>query len=204
MKIIVATVAFGMGIDKSDVRYVIHAAAPKSLENYQQESGRAGRDGLEAECCLFHSPVDFRTWRQLQEDLPAQAFEAAHGGAGRNRPLLHRRDVPAPGDHWPTLGRSSKAKTAVPATFAWRSSTWSTTRSSSAQKVLSCVFRLRENFGGDYTAQVLAGSREQRILDNGHDKLSTWGILAEHDRKSIRNWIEQLVGQGFLEKKRRI
>ena len=68
------------------------------------------------------------------------------------------------------------------------------------QKVLSCVFRLRENFGGDYTAQVLAGSREQRILDNGHDKLSTWGILAEHDRKSVRNWIEQLVGQGFLEK----
>ena len=69
------------------------------------------------------------------------------------------------------------------------------------QKILSCVFRLDENFGGDYTAQVLAGSREQRILDNGHDKLSTWGILQEHDRKCIRNWIEQLVGQGFLEKK---
>ena len=69
-----------------------------------------------------------------------------------------------------------------------------------AQKVLSCVFRLRESFGGDYTAQVLAGSREQRILDNGHDKLSTWSILADQDRKSIRNWIEQLVGQGFLEK----
>ena len=59
---------------------------------------------------------------------------------------------------------------------------------------------MRENFGGDYTSQVLAGSREQRILENGHDKLSTWGILSDHDRKSIRNWIEQLVGQGFLEK----
>jgi ATP-dependent DNA helicase RecQ len=69
-----------------------------------------------------------------------------------------------------------------------------------AQKIISCVYRLKETFGGDYTAQVLAGSREQRILDNGHETLSTWGLLKEQDRKSIRNWIEQLVAQGFLEK----
>ena len=68
------------------------------------------------------------------------------------------------------------------------------------QKILSCVVRLGQNFGGDYTAQVLVGSREQRILDNGHDGLSTYGILSGHDKKSIRGWIEQLVAQRFLEK----
>jgi len=68
------------------------------------------------------------------------------------------------------------------------------------QKILSCVLRLGEAFGGDYTAQVLAGSREQRILENGHEKLSTWGILVDQKKPAIRDWIEQLASQGFLQK----
>ena len=69
-----------------------------------------------------------------------------------------------------------------------------------AQKILSCVVRVGQNFGGDYVAQVLVGSKEERILSRGHDRLSTWGILAEHDKRTARGWIDQLIGQEFLVK----
>jgi ATP-dependent DNA helicase RecQ len=69
-----------------------------------------------------------------------------------------------------------------------------------AQKIGSCVLRLKESFGAEYTSQVLVGSRDQKILQRGHDSLSTWGILKEHDKRHVRDWVEQMVEQGFLEK----
>ncbi len=199
----VATVAFGMGIDKPNVRFVIHYGMPKSLESYQQESGRAGRDGLEADCVLLHSGSDYPRCQRMLEELPPgiareaafQSLEAiskfATGANCRHRALVNYfgQDLPAEqaescGACDVCLGQLDLVEEAQVI----------------GQKILSSVFRQDQRFGGDYTALVLKGSLEQRIVQNGHDKLSTHGLLKEVAQKTIRDWIEQLVGQGFLKK----
>ena len=196
---IIATVAFGMGIDKSNIRYVIHAGMPKSLEHYQQESGRAGRDGLEADCCLFHSGQDYGIWKRIIEESEPEAREGAlrslsammnfcTGVECRHRAIVEhfgqRLEGTSCGACDVCLGELDLVDD--PLTVG--------------QKILSCVLRLRERFGGDYTAKVLHGSEEQRILQQGHNRLSTWGLLSDENLRTIRDWVEQLVGQGLLVK----
>src|SRR3954468_3380979 len=170
---IVATVAFGMGIDKSNVRYVVHAGMPKSLEHYQQESGRAGRDGVEAECWLLHSGRDAMTWKRMFQDLPVDAQQAALAALEKmnayatSASCRHAMLVEHFGQQWSRgpcgacdicLGRVGFMEDAR----------------TIGQKILSCVLRVRERFGADYVSQVLVGSKEARILSAGHDQLSTW------------------------------
>jgi ATP-dependent DNA helicase RecQ len=197
--IIVATVAFGMGIDKSNVRYIIHAGMPKSLEHYQQETGRAGRDGLEAECYMFYSISDLMTWQYILRDMDPKANEIALSKLKdmyefcvayncRHKTILsyfgQEYDKENCGACDICLNKEEPLEDSLII----------------AQKIISCVLRLKIPYGIAYIGRVLLGSKDKRILQAGHDKLSTWGILVGNGRQNIRGWIEQLISQGYLER----
>ncbi len=196
---IVATVAFGMGIDKSNVRYVVHAGMPKSLEHYQQETGRAGRDGLEAECLLLYSGGDYGLWQRIQQDMEPEPREAAvaklnemyaycTGVTCRHRALSNYFGQDLDKDNCAACDVCLEDLDCIDNALV------------TGQKILSCVIRLKERFGADYTTSVLMGSRDQRITGNRHDELSTYGLLSNHSKRVVRDWVEQLVVQGYLQK----
>ncbi|PQO40671.1 DNA helicase RecQ [Blastopirellula marina] len=197
--VVVATVAFGMGIDKSNVRYVVHAGMPKSLESYQQESGRAGRDSLEAECVLLYSSGDMVTWKKMLGDLPDSAQQAAFhslealdhfciGTECRHRMLVSYFGQELEDEECEAcdvcLGTVDLVEDGLVL----------------GQKILSCIVRTGERFGADHNAKVLCGSRDKRVLEFGHEELSTYGLLQDQSIRAVRTWIEQLVGQRFLAK----
>ena len=177
IQVVVATVAFGMGIDKPNVRFVVHYDLPKNIESYYQETGRAGRDGLAAEALLLFGYGDIALVRGLiekgtNEDQKRIEIHKLNAMVGFAEPLTCRRRVLLGyfgenleedcGNCDICLNPPERYDATVP-----------------AQKVLSCVYRVGQRFGMKHIVDVLRGSRSQRILDLGHDRLSTHGIGAD-------------------------
>ena len=197
--VVVATVAFGMGIDKPDVRFVVHSGMPKSIEHYQQEAGRAGRDGLASECVLLHSGGDYRFWKSTLNELPPAPRAAAESSLNAlydyaQSPVCRHKTLVR------YFGQDLESENCGACDICLGEVETVDDPLTLGQKIVSCVYRLGQRFGGNHTADVLTGSKSEAVLSKGHDDLTTYGLLSDHTKKAVRDWIEQLVAQGFLNK----
>ena len=195
--VMVATIAFGMGIDKPDVRFVAHIDLPGSIEAYYQETGRAGRDGLPSDTLMLYGPDDIALRSRFieQSDAPdqrkrmeRQKLDALLGlaetaGCRRKVLLSYFGDPSEPCGNCDTCAEPPQL---FDGTIA-------------AQKALSCIYRTGERFGQAYIVDVLLGAENERIAQFGHDRLSTFGIGTEHDNRAWRAILRQLIALRFVD-----
>ncbi len=205
LDVVVATVAFGMGIDRSDVRCVIHAAMPKSIEHYQQETGRAGRDGLAAECVLFYSPADVIRFESLLEKSAAEANVSDEVVAASLKLLeeMRRFATGARCRHRALseyFGQKYPHPTCGSCDFCLDEVEGVEDATVTAQKILSCIARTRERFGATHIVDILVGADTARVRQWRHDRLSTYGLLKGLSRKSVTSMLYQLIDQDLLER----
>jgi len=226
--VVVATVAFGMGIDRSNIRFVLHTGLPKSIEHYQQETGRAGRDGLEADCVLLYSAADVLLWKSIiqrpltgpsdtlsppsgEKDLarapsPRLRGEGPRsGGEGHALKLIDEMDRYARGAvcrHRALVqyfGEDYATPNCAACDLCLGDVEEVADSTVIAQKILSCVVRTEQRFGAGHVIAVLRGETTDRIRSLGHDRLSTYGLLSAYAQAELRDWIYQLIGHGLLQ-----
>ena len=197
VEIIVATIAFGMGIDKPNVRFVIHYDMPKNLESYYQETGRSGRDSLKSDCILFFSygdkakieyfieqKTDARE-REVAYNKLHQFIHYAESHVCRRKVMLEYFGESYDVENCQHCDNCLKQREKFDGTII-------------AQKLLSCVVRLKERFGMQYVIDVLKGAKSERIFQNRHQNLPTYGIGDEFTKKQWQAYARELIQQGYL------
>ncbi|MBI5554772.1 MAG: DNA helicase RecQ [Elusimicrobia bacterium] len=195
INIMVATVAFGMGIDRSNIRYIIHLGMPKSIEHYQQETGRAGRDGLNSACYLFYQGGDYRTWEYLVREAVdretllkklKEMYNYCSYPECRHKYLSNYFGQELPTDNCGACDYCLNELEMIknPAEVS--------------RKIISAVREVNERFGADHIVNILTANENENVTRWRHNKITSFGIMRSEKKTTIRYAIEQLVGQGYL------
>ncbi len=195
----VATVAFGMGIHKPDIRFIVHLGMPRSIEQYYQEVGRAGRDALPAECLMLHSAEEMRIYKLFLEKLEdpvakeqskkktEEMVRLCRSSGCRRRELLRYFGETTPSVSCSNcdicLGTAAKIDATLP-----------------AKKILSCVYRLEQRYGVQHLMDVLRGEKTMNVMRRGHERLSTFGLMSDMKEREVRSYIEALIESGLLKR----